>query len=340
MMLVTEVINMKETIIKEIEQKLLRYLDNAQMEMLHRTLKSCLDNVTFIMQEDSIQDIFEYSNMELIDKFIASKEIEGCSNRTTQYYKSTLVMLENRTDIHFTHMTTDHLRTYLTDYQKINNCSKVSIDNIRRNLSSFFSWLEEENYILKSPMKRIHKIKTDKVIKETLSDESLECLRDSCDNLRDLAIIDLLASTGMRVGELVNINIEDIDFENRECVVFGKGNKERPVYFDARTKIHLKNYLKSRTDDNPALFVSLDKPFNRLQISGVEIRLRNLGRRLGIHRVHPHKFRRTVATRAIDKGMPIEQVQSLLGHSQIDTTMHYAMVNQNNVKESHRKFVA
>lgn len=340
MMLVTEGINMKETIIKEIEQKLLRYLDNAQMEMLHRTLKSCLDNVTFIMQEDSIQDIFEYSNMELIEKFIASKEIEGCSKRTTQYYKSTLVMLENRTDIHFTHMTTDHLRTYLTDYQKINNCSKVSIDNIRRNLSSFFSWLEEENYILKSPMKRIHKIKTDKVIKETLSDESLECLRDSCDNLRDLAIIDLLASTGMRVGELVNINIEDIDFENRECVVFGKGNKERPVYFDARTKIHLKNYLKSRTDDNPALFVSLDKPFNRLQISGVEIRLRNLGRRLGIHRVHPHKFRRTVATRAIDKGMPIEQVQSLLGHSQIDTTMHYAMVNQNNVKESHRKFVA
>lgn len=331
---------MKETIIKEIEQKLLRYLDNAQMEMLHRTLKSCLDNVTFIMQEDSIQDIFEYSNMELIDKFIVSKEIEGCSKRTTQYYKSTLVMLENRTDIHFTHMTTDHLRTYLTDYQKINNCSKVSIDNIRRNLSSFFSWLEEENYILKSPMKRIHKIKTDKVIKETLSDEALECLRDSCDNLRDLAIIDLLASTGMRVGELVNINIEDIDFENRECVVFGKGNKERPVYFDARTKIHLKNYLKSRTDDNPALFVSLDKPFNRLQISGVEIRLRNLGRRLGIHRVHPHKFRRTVATRAIDKGMPIEQVQSLLGHSQIDTTMHYAMVNQNNVKESHRKFVA
>ena len=331
---------MKETIIKEIEQKLLRYLDNAQMEMLHRTLKSCLDNVTFIMQEDSIKDIFEYSNMELIDKFIASEEIEGCSKRTTQYYKSTLVMLENRTDIHFPHMTTDHLRTYLTDYQKINNCSKVSIDNIRRNLSSFFSWLEEENYILKSPMKRIHKIKTDKVIKETLSDEALECLRDSCDNLRDLAIIDLLASTGMRVGELVNINIEDIDFENRECVVFGKGNKERPVYFDARTKIHLKNYLKSRTDDNPALFVSLDKPFNRLQISGVEIRLRNLGRRLGIHRVHPHKFRRTVATRAIDKGMPIEQVQSLLGHSQIDTTMHYAMVNQNNVKESHRKFVA
>lgn len=249
-------------------------------------------------------------------------------------------MLDSRMSIHVTHMTTDNLREYLTNYQKINNCSKVSIDNIRRNLSSFFSWLEEENYILKSPMKRIHKIKTDKIIKEILSDESLECLRDNCNSLRDLAIIDLLASTGMRVGELVKLNINDIDFENRECVVFGKGNKERPVYFDARTKIHLKNYLNSRTDNNPALFVSLDKPHDRLKISGVEIRLRSLGRKLGINKVHPHKFRRTVATKAIDKGMPIEQVQSLLGHSQIDTTMHYAMVNQNNVKESHRKYVA
>ena len=237
-------------------------------------------------------------------------------------------------------ITTEEIRTYLSDYQKINRCSNVTIDNIRRNISSFFSWLEEEDYILKSPMKRIHKIKTDKVVKETLSDETLECLRDNCDNIRDLAIIDLLASTGMRVGELVKININDIDFENRECVVFGKGNKERPVYFDARTKIHLKNYINSRSDDNPALFVSLDKPYNRLQISGVEIRLRNLGKRLGINKVHPHKFRRTVATKAIDKGMPIEQVQNLLGHSQIDTTMHYAMVNQNNVKESHRKYVA
>ena len=248
--------------------------------------------------------------------------------------------MNEKIDMSITYMTTDDLRTYLTDYQKMNNCSKASVDNIRRNLSSFFSWLEEENYILKSPMKRIHKIKTDKVIKETYSDETLELLRDNCTSLRDLAIIDLLSSTGMRVGELVKLNINDIDFENRECVVFGKGNKERPVYFDARTKIHLKNYLNARTDNNPALFVSLDLPHDRLKISGVEIRLRQLGRRLGISKVHPHKFRRTVATKAIDKGMPIEQVQSLLGHSQIDTTMHYAMVNQNNVKESHRRYIS
>ena len=231
------------------------------------------------------------------------------------------------------------MRNYLSDYQQASQCSKGNIDNIRRILSSFFAWLEDENYIIKSPVRRIHKIKSSKTVKETYSDESLEIMRDQCGCLRDLALIDLLASTGMRVGELVQLNRADIDFENRECVVFGKGSKERPVYFDARTKIHLKNYLDSRTDENPALFVSLMRPFNRLEISGVEIRLRELGRRLGISKVHPHKFRRTLATRAIDKGMPIEQVQRLLGHSKIDTTMQYAMVNQNNVKISHRKYI-
>lgn len=339
-MLVTEVINMKTEIIKEIEQSLLNYLDNAQMELLHSTLTRCLENVEVVFKNDSSLDISKYGNEELIKKFISAKEIEGCSKRTTKYYESTLLKMNGKMNKGITHMTTDDLRTYLTDYQKINDCSKASVDNIRRNLSSFFSWLEEENYILKSPMKRIHKIKVDKVIKETYSDETLELLRDNCGCLRDLAIIDLLASTGMRVGELVKLNINDIDFESRECVVFGKGNKERPVYFDARTKIHLKNYLNSRNDSDSALFVSLDAPHERLNISGVEIRLRQLGRKLGIQKVHPHKFRRTVATKAIDKGMPIEQVQSLLGHSQIDTTMHYAMVNQNNVKESHRKYVA
>lgn len=339
-MLVMEVINMKNTIIQEIEQSLLNYLDNSQLDVLHTVLCRCLDKVEINVVEDTDINISKFTNMELINKFIAAKEIEGCSERTTKYYYATLIKMDSMITKNVTHLTTDDLRMYLTEYQKINNCSKASIDNIRRNLSSFFSWLEEENYILKSPMKRIHKIKTDKVIKETYSDETLELLRDHCNNLRDLAIIDLLSSTGMRVGELVRLNINDIDFENRECVVFGKGNKERPVYFDARTKIHLRNYINSRNDDNVALFVSLDAPHDRLNISGVEIRLRQLGRKLGINKVHPHKFRRTVATKAIDKGMPIEQVQSLLGHSQTDTTMHYAMVNQNNVKESHRKFVA
>lgn len=331
---------MKEKLITEIEQSMLNTLDNAQMEQLHRVLVRCMNNVGISYCDDDKTSQYEFSNKELIDKFISSKKVEGCSEKTLRYYKATLDKISDKLALHVTHMTTDNLRQYLSDYQQINYCSKGNIDNIRRILSSFFSWLEEENYILKSPVRRIHKIRTNKTVKETYSDEALELLRDNTTCLRDLAIIDMLSSTGMRVGELIKLNIADIDFENRECVVFGKGSKERPVYFDARTKIHLKNYLDSRTDDNPALFVSLLKPYNRLEISGVEIRLRNLGRKLNVSKVHPHKFRRTLATKAIDKGMPIEQVQQLLGHTKIDTTMQYAMVDQNNVKQSHRKYIA
>ena len=280
------------------------------------------------------------SNEEYLNKFLEAKKIEGCSERTIKYYKVTVEQLLKKVLHPIRKVTTEQMREYLVDYQKINNCGKTTIDNVRRNISSFFSWLEEEDYILKSPMRRIHKIRAEKLVKNVITDEDIERLRDGCDCLRDVAIIDLLYSTGIRVGELVRLNRADINFSERECVVFGKGDKERRVYFDAKSKIHLINYLKSRIDDNPALFVSLDKPYNRLKISGVEILLRQLGKKLHLDRVHPHKFRRSMATRAIDKGMPIEQVQKILGHSQIDTTMQYAIVNQNNVKAAHRKYIS
>ena len=280
------------------------------------------------------------SNEEYLNKFLEAKKIEGCSERTIKYYKVTVEQLLKKVLHPIRKVTTEQMREYLVDYQKINNCGKTTIDNVRRNISSFFSWLEEEDYILKSPMRRIHKNRAEKLVKNVITDEDIERLRDGCDCLRDVAMIDLLYSTGIRVGELVRLNRADINFSERECVVFGKGDKERRVYFDAKSKIHLINYLKSRIDDNPALFVSLDKPYNRLKISGVEIRLRQLGRKLHLDRVHPHKFRRSMATRAIDKGMPIEQVQKILGHSQIDTTMQYAIVNQNNVKAAHRKYIS
>lgn len=282
----------------------------------------------------------ESDNDAYLDMFLTAKRIEGCSERTLGYYRSTIKMMLDKIKTPVRQMTTEMLRDYLSQYQEINNCGRVTIDNIRRNLSSFFSWLEEEDHILKSPIRRIHKIKTKKVVKEIISDENMEILRDGCHEMRDLAMIDLLASTGIRVGELVNLDIADLDFEERECIVYGKGDKERKVYFDARTKLHIQKYMESRNDDNPALFVSLNAPYQRLQISGVEIRLRELGRQFEICNIHPHKFRRTMATRAIDKGMPIEQVQKLLGHQQIDTTMQYAMVNQSNVKSSHRKYIA
>lgn len=308
------------------------YLTIEQMKKLQEViLKTFAENT---LERKNI------SNEDFLQMFFAAKQIEGCSSRTIKFYKTTLETMFSQIETEVRKITTEEMREYLSEYQKRNNCSNVTIDNVRRNISSFFSWLEEEDYILKSPMKRIHKIKTKKVVKNTISDEAIEKLRDGCKTTRDKAIIDLLYSTGMRVGELVNLNIDDIDLEGRECVVYGKGDKERRVYFDAKSKVHLKEYIDSRADDNPALFVTLNAPFKRLKISGVEIRLRELGRELKVERIHPHKFRRTMATRAIDKGMPIEQVQKILGHSQIDTTMQYAMVNQNNVKASHQKYIS
>jgi site-specific recombinase xerD len=321
-----------EDAIKYILVDMDEYLTANQSQKLQRVLTSRLTSQT--------KSVSSVSNSNYLAMFLNAKKIEGCSERTLSYYKTTVEKLLDRITDPIRKVTTDDIREYLASYQGLNDCSKTTIDNIRRNISSFFTWLEEEDYIIKSPMRRIHKIKTTKTVKEVISDEEIEKMRDKCKNLRDLAIIDLLYSTGIRIGELVRLNIDDIDFEERECIVFGKGDKERRVYFDAKTKIHLTDYINSRFDTNPALFVTLDAPYDRLQISGIEIRLRHLGRELGINKVHPHKFRRTMATRAIDKGMPIEQVQKLLGHSQIDTTMHYAIVNQTNVKVAHRKFIA
>ncbi len=316
------------TILNEMSE----YLSVPQMKKLQEVMLK-----TFSEREEQKKNI---SNDEYLKMFLDAKAIEGCSKRTLQYYQVTIEKMLSSQTIPVRKITTEDMRAYLSNYQNMNNCSKVTVDNVRRNISSFFSWLEEENYILKSPMRRIHKIKTNQQVKETITDEDIERLRDVCNCKRDLAMIDLLYSTGIRVGELVNLNIADIDFEARECVVFGKGGKERRVYFDAKAKLHLQSYIASRKDNNPALFVSLDLPCDRLRISGVEIRIRQLGRKINLSKIHPHKFRRTMATRAIDKGMPIEQVQKLLGHSQIDTTMQYAMVNQNNVKSSHQKYIS
>ena len=326
---------MKQNLITDIVQAMLPFLNNAQTERLQEVLQHTL----FDYEVTKIENEKEISEQNLVESFLSEKRIEGCSEKTLKYYDSTIQAMLNSIGKGIKYIVTDDIRCYLTEYQTEKKSSKVTIDNIRRILSSFFSWLEDEDYILKSPVRRIHKVKTGTNIKETYSDEALELMRDNCTEFRDLAMIDMLASTGMRVGEMVLLNRNDIDFNERECVVFGKGDKERIVYFDARTKIHLQNYLDSRTDDNPALFVSLQSPHNRMNIGGIEVRLRQLGKRLGLNKVHPHKFRRTLATMAIDKGMPIEQLQQLLGHRRIDTTLQYAMVKQSNVKIAHRKYI-
>ncbi len=329
---------MKQQLINNITQGMLRWLNNSQLAQLQKVLEKEIALVE-ISKSELPEQATEQNNQKLIELFLASKRVEGCSEKSLKYYKVTIETMFKTIKKHVREVSTDDLRGYLTEYQSEKNSSRVTIDNIRRILSSYFSWLEDEDYILKSPVRRIHKVKSATTVKETYTDEALEKMRDNCSNLRDLALIDMLASTGMRVGELVLLNQEDINFVERECVVFGKGDKERIVYFDARTKIHLQNYLNSRADKNNALFVSLKAPYERLKIGGIEVRLREMGKRLDIPKMHPHKFRRTLATIAIDKGMPVEQLQRLLGHQRIDTTMKYAMVKQSNVKLAHKKYI-
>lgn len=329
---------MKRTVIQTVVDEMSNVLSKEQLDLLEDTLTqvfACYEVITSTSEKERQVK----ANAELLQAFLSAKKIEGCSDKTIDYYQSTIETLFSTVRKPIRNISTNDIRCYLSNYQEKRKVGRVTIDNMRRIFSSFFAWLEDEDYIVKSPVRRIHRVRTESLVKEVLTDENMEVLRDSCQEIRDIAMIDLLASTGMRVGELVNLNRDDIDFHERQCVVFGKGNKEREVYFNARTKIHLQNYLSSRTDNNPALFVSLSKPHSRLTISGIEVRLRLLGRKVNIAKVHPHKFRRTLATMAIDKGMPIEQVQRLLGHVKIDTTLHYAMVNQNNVKMAHRKYI-
>ena len=332
---------MKMDVILNITKDMEDSLTDYQLNKLKESLIINFEKLDFIMKTDDLKHQEELNeNASMIESFISSKQIEGCSDRTIKYYKEIIDKFNNSFDKSIKKITTEEIRSYLSNYKEISTCGSTTIDNIRRVLSSFFSWLEDEDYIIKSPIRRIHRIKTPTTVKEVLTDENLEKLRDECENIRDLSLIELLISTGMRVGELVNLNISNLNFEDRSCIVLGKGNKEREVYFDAKTKLHLKEYISKRNDTNDALFVSLREPHQRLSISGIELIVRNLGVNTNINKVHPHKFRRTLATMAIDKGMPVEQVQKLLGHVKIETTMHYAMVNQSNVKISHRRYIA
>ena len=332
---------MKMDVILNITKDMEDSLTDYQLNKLKESLIINFEKVDFIMKTDDLKHQEELDeNTSMIESFISSKQIEGCSDRTIKYYKEIIDKFNDSFDKSIKKITTEEIRSYLSNYKEMSTCGSTTIDNIRRVLSSFFSWLEDEDYIIKSPIRRIHRIKTPTTVKEVLTDENLEKLRDECENIRDLSLIELLISTGMRVGELVNLNISNLNFEDRSCIVLGKGNKEREVYFDAKTKLHLKEYISKRNDTNDALFVSLREPHQRLSISGIELIVRNLGVNTNINKVHPHKFRRTLATMAIDKGMPVEQVQKLLGHVKIETTMHYAMVNQSNVKISHRRYIA
>lgn len=326
----------KVELIRKICSDMEKYCNGKQLSELNKSLISNLEDIEIIEKELPYDEDYLKENQRLLDLFLNTKKLEGRSYKTLDYYRSTVIQLYENCDKPLTSITTADVRNWLT--LKSEKLSKTSVNNYRRNLNSFFNWLEAEEYILRSPMKRINKIKEDKKLKRPFTDLEIEVLREIIDNDRDRALFELLLSTGCRVGEIVNLNRDDINFNDREIIVFGKGSKQRYVYFDAKTELYLKKYLENREDDKEALFVSYNKPNHRLGINGVETRVRNWGEKAKVKKAHPHRFRRTMATNCLKHGMPIEQIQVLLGHESIETTRIYTSIDQTEVKYGHIKY--
>jgi site-specific recombinase XerD len=277
---------------------------------------------------------------EELGEFLVRKRVEGRSEGTIQQYNQHLRRMLRYIDKSVGEITEADLFMYISMYKKQREVSNGYLDNIRLVFSSFFSWLSNKGYIGKNPAAGLDPIRTEKRIKKPLSDTELERIRRKCAIERDLALIECLYSTGVRVSELVSLNRKDIDFDGLKLVVYGKGAKERETYLTEASCMHLKEYLDTRTDGNEALFVSLKAPHERLTVSGVEEILRRLGRSTGIEKVHPHRFRRTMATNILNKGMPIEEVKEILGHTKLDTTLIYCQISKENVRHHHKKYMS
>ena len=273
-----------------------------------------------------------------LQEFLDVKALEGCSKATIENYKFNLNKFLLGVGKDPTEIATQDIRKYLADYKRERGVSNTTLDNMRRVFQSFFTWMHREGYIIKDPCAAVNKIRADKIIKNPYSDEEMELMREAANNLREKAIIEVLYSTGMRIGELEKINKDDIDFVNGKAIVFGKGAKEREVYFNVKAQLALKKYLENRNDTNEALFVGLQSPYNRLKVSTYEKILRELGGRCGVH-CHPHRFRRTCATILLNKGMPIQEVSKVLGHAKLETTLIYCEINQQSVAANHKKYM-
>ena len=273
-----------------------------------------------------------------LQEFLDVKALEGCSKATIKNYKFNLNKFLLGVGKDPTEIATQDIRKYLADYKRERGVSNTTLDNMRRVFQSFFTWMHREGYIIKDPCAAVNKIRADKIIKNPYSDKEMELMREAAKNLREKAIIEVLYSTGMRIGELEKLNKDDIDFVNGKAIVFGKGAKEREVYFNVKAQLALKKYLENRNDTNEALFVGLQSPYNRLKVSTYEKILRELGGRCGVH-CHPHRFRRTCATILLNKGMPIQEVSKVLGHAKLETTMIYCEIDQQSVATNHRKYM-
>lgn len=320
-------------------------LTGKQLLQLNDVITEVLSNYEVMVLDPNSERNGDYvsENKDLFDKYVRASLIEGKSQRTLDAYSDSFYKFMEFAQKSVIEVTTDDVRDFLSFKQKIGQVSNATLDNIRRNLSSVFRWLHEEGYILKNPVIKINKIKDKKKVKQPFTPREIELLRREFGRYpktraRDLAMFELLLSSGIRVGELCGLNRSDVDLQECSMVVLGKGNKQRECYFNIKAQTALELYLETRMDNNPALFVSFKKPYERLGINGVERRIRLAGYNVGV-KAHPHKFRRTMATSLLNKGVPIEQVKTLLGHSNLDTTTIYAMVDEEQLNWNHKKLL-
>lgn len=332
----------------EILSKMEKHLTGSQLYELNKILNDEFNKVIFTKKKEELHYDIESENRFVLDEFLNMKRIEGLSKRTLSRYNYDVWNMFEYLNKHYNDITTDDVRGYLRHAQEKNNSSNRNIDNYRKSLNTFFNTMSDNGYVYKNPMTRIGPIKYEKKVKKPFTDEEIEVMRLAIPekDLLTRAIFELLLCSGIRLGGLVNLNRDDIDFYNMTFKVTEKGNKERVCFLNDTAKVHLKKYLNSRKDNNPALFVATHRRTNkegvleypRILHSGVETRMRKLSKKSGVPNVHPHKFRRTVATKLINRGMPIDQVQKVLGHDNISTTMIYVEVEQNAVKLNHQKY--
>lgn len=324
------------TDIRDVEYKNLNSNNAFSMNICNDYDESYPDNISrkvLVSKADILND-----NLKILKFYLRSKERNGCSEETIDNYRLHISTFLYTNIVALKDISAVDIYKYLDRYKLSHNISNNTLDNIRRVLNGFFNYLEEEDFILKSPCRKIHRIKGEEIIKAPFTEEAIELLRDICPTIRELALVDFLNSSGVRVGELIKLNRNDISLLTKEGIVFGKGGRERVIYFDAKAKVHLQKYLASRHDCNPALFVNSKAPYNRITKSGVEFIISELGRAAGVKNAYPHRFRRSLATRLLARGMPIEQVQKILGHKKIETTLIYAKVNSLDVKRNHERY--
>lgn len=325
---------------KQINEAIFNTLQEMTPKLSLNQLRELQNSLYKCFAEATNSSVKQLSNNDYIDRYISAKKVEGMAESTIKSYKSSITKFLNYCDDKLiVRITTDDVRAAINRYKDESHCSDLTLDTFRRRISAVFSWLLEEEYIVRNPVSRVHKINYTKKVKTVFSEEEIERIYDNCVSYRELALIGLLNSTGVRVGELATLELSRLDLDNRECVVHGKGNKERTVYFDSKTKLYLEKYLETRNDDVDAVIITKIKPYRKASIRTIQREVGKLGALAEIPKCHPHKFRSTLATRAIDKGMPIEQLKELLGHTEIDTTLVYAQVQQKNIKRSHEQFL-